>query len=278
MTDLRARAAMAASGQVVTDEQGRTTRDIAAGETITAQIGETSVALPDLAESGIDASADVPVHTAWSRVMGEVQFIRKDSERRDPGGRYNFRGIDAVLQAVGPALRKHGVAVVQTGVQPTYERVQTGGGKTMQLCRVTVTYAVIGPKGDMLPVPLVSVGEAFDSGDKSTPKAVSVALRSLYINNLVIPTNEPRMDPEHGPQYEIATPKPPTAEEYREEISRESTSLDRLREIREELRRNPAIANTVVDDVDGTSMPLTRYLTKVGTSRAEQQNAARQAK
>lgn len=268
MTDLRARAAAAANPDVqsATEEALRNPT----AETIEAAVSAAvHSAVPDLADSGIPADMDVPVHVAWSRVMGDVQYIAKADERRDPGGRYNFRGIDAVLNAVGPALRKHGVSVVQTKVEPSYDRVQTGGGKTMQLCRVTVTYAVIGPKGDTLPVPLVSVGEAFDSGDKSTPKAVSVALRSCYINSLAIPTNEPHLDPERGPQYELATPPPPTAESYQQEITRPTTTLPRLRAIREELKRHPDIAETIVEDVDGTQLPLIKLVTKVGTALAQ---------
>jgi hypothetical protein len=266
MTDLRARAAMAANPdvQAATDEALRNP----SADTIGAAIEAAVQAAPDLSSSGIEASQDVPVHVAWSRVMGEVQYVAKSDRRADAGGKYNFRGIDAVLNAVGPALRKHGVSVVQTSVAPTYERVQTGGGKTMQLCRVTVTYAVIGPKGDMLPVELVSVGEAFDAGDKSTPKAMSVALRSCYINSLAIPTNEPHLDPERGPQYEIETPPPPTAENYRAEIVKESTTLARLRAIREELERHPALANTVIEDVDGSEIRLISLVTKVGRSKA----------
>lgn len=269
MSDLRTRAALAANpptGEASDDDPNQGPAHLALSHgNDPADYGDPA---PDLAESDIEASQDVPVHVAWSRVMGEVQWIAKSDRRADVGGKYNFRGIDAVLNAVGPALRKHGVSVVQTSVIPTYERVQTGQGKTMQLCRVTVTYAVIGPRGDTLPVPLVSVGEAFDSGDKSTPKAMSVALRSCYINSLAIPTNEPHLDPERGPQYEIATPKPPTAEEYRAEIVRETTTLDRLRAIREELAAHPGIANTVIEDVDGTEMRLISLVTKVGQSRA----------
>ena len=46
------------------------------------------------------------VHEALSKVMGEVQSVRKDG--RNQAQKFNFRGIDSVVNAVGPALRKHG--------------------------------------------------------------------------------------------------------------------------------------------------------------------------
>jgi ERF superfamily protein len=261
MADLRTRAAEHANPTEPDDVPLPTRNEVAARMAAASH----PVTLPDLDQSGIEASMDVPVHIAWSRVMGDVQWIGKG---RSEGLRYEFRGIDAVLNAVGPALRKHGVSVVQTLVEPTYATTPTSNNKLMNLCRVTVTYQVIGPRGDFLPFALQSVGEAFDSGDKATPKAVSVALRSLYINSLAIPTGEPKMDPEHGPQYEIATPPRPTAEQYRAEIVNEATTVPRLRAIREELRAEPATAQTVIEDVDGSQMTLIKLVAKVGNERA----------
>lgn len=220
----------------------------------------------DVADSGIDAGPDARVHVAWSRVMGEVQYVGKVDRRNDAGGRYDFRGIDAVLNVVGPALRKHGVAVVQSAVSVEYDRVTTGGGKTMQRCVATVTYQVFGPQGDSFT--MQSVGEAFDAGDKSTPKACSVALRTLYINSLAIPTNQPQMDPEHGTQYELATPAPPTPAEYATEIMHPRTALPRLQQIRRELHAHPGLAEAVVTNEAGEAEPLSALLVRFGKAAA----------
>src|SRR5690606_40176303 len=40
----------------------------------------------------------------------------------------------------------------------------------------------------------VSIGEAMDSGDKATPKAMSVAMRVALLQALCIPTDEPDVD------------------------------------------------------------------------------------
>lgn len=263
MADLRTRAAQAKEN-IVTDESGRAIRHVEAGELITAQ---TAGPPPDVDTSGIPAEMDVSVFVAWSRVMAEVQAIGKNSKKTGTGGSWNFRGIDAVLNAVGPALRKHGVTVVQTRVDATYEAIKTSGGATMRLCVATVHYAVFGPKGDTLPVPLSSVGEAFDSGDKSTPKAMSVALRTFYINSLAIPTADPKMDPEYGVQHEIATPAAPTAEEYAAEIENPRTSMQRLIAIRRDFGAHPDVAETPVTTLAGDTMKVSDLLTTVGRAR-----------
>lgn len=224
----------------------------------------------NLDESPTEVGGDIKAHEAWSRVMADVQWIGK-GRRTESGARYNYRGIDDILNVVGPALRRHGVVVMPVAAAPEWERVQVGGGsggpKTMLYCRVTMTYAIIGPGGDLLPVQGVSVGESFDSGDKSTTKAMSVALRTFYVNALAIATNQPQNDPEHGPQYEIAAPKPPTADEYAEEIQNDRTTLNRLYQIRRELGDHRDIADTVVTLLDGTQTKLGDLLSKVGASR-----------
>nr|NIR35086.1 hypothetical protein [Actinomycetota bacterium]NIS29148.1 hypothetical protein [Actinomycetota bacterium]NIU64548.1 hypothetical protein [Actinomycetota bacterium]NIW26339.1 hypothetical protein [Actinomycetota bacterium]NIX18907.1 hypothetical protein [Actinomycetota bacterium] len=55
--------------------------------------------------------ADKPsVHEAVSAVMEAVQAIGKTD--RNKRQNFDFRGIDTVINAVGPELRKHGVVVM----------------------------------------------------------------------------------------------------------------------------------------------------------------------
>ena len=134
------------------------------------------------------------VHEAWSAVMGDVQSISK-SERNDQQ-RFNFRGIDAVMQAVGPALRRHGVSVVPVEASVVEsERYQTARGGLMQGVVVSVSYEVHGPDGDTLTGG--ALGAAADAGDKAVPKAMSVAYRTFLLQALTVPTDEP------DPDYEV---------------------------------------------------------------------------
>jgi hypothetical protein len=110
------------------------------------------------------------------------------------------------------------------------------------------------------------VGEAFDAGDKAAPKAQSVALRVALINALAIPTEDPAMDADRN-SYEIAAPKPPTAEEYARVIESENTSINRLLQIRSELGQHPDIAQTMVTMLDGTEIKLGDLLQRVGRQR-----------
>lgn len=227
---------------------------------------------PDVDASDVTADLTAPVHVAWSHVMADVQWIGKGRLAKpaegQKGPRYNYRGIDDVLDAVGPALRKHGVFMIPVAVEPTWEKVNRSGGGIMTYCRATVTFTVFGPKGDQLPRDIVAVGEAFDTGDKSSIKAQTVAIRIAYINALAIPVNRPELDPEYGTQHELAAPPPPSAEDYHAEILRPATSLNRLRQILAEFGQHPDVAAAEVETETGERITLRNLLTRIGKERA----------
>ena len=139
------------------------------------------------------------VQQVWAAVMAEVQALGKN-QRVDSGpARFNFRGVDDVMNAVGPVLRKHQVSVVPTAVSHQPENVTTRNGAVMRNVTVFVTYAIHGPAGDTMTG--AAAGEAADSGDKATPKAMSVAFRTFLLQSLCLPTDE--VDPDQH-QYERA--------------------------------------------------------------------------
>lgn len=149
---------------------------------------------------------EMTVTQALSAVMEDVQAVRKDNRNAQQG--YVFRGIDAVMNAVGPVLRKHKVVIVPESVEPHYRDAMTTTGKPAREVTVLVTYRAYGPAGDSITIQ--SAGESLDSGDKGTPKAMSVAYRTALLQALTIPTDEPDPDSfsyERAPA-EPARPKP----------------------------------------------------------------------
>jgi hypothetical protein len=149
-------------------------------------------------------------------VMADVQAVGKGDRNNQQG--YNFRGIDAVINAVGPAFRKHSVIAVPAKSEARYRDVQTSTGKPSRECTVTVTYRFYGPAGDFIEVEVP--GESMDFGDKGAPKAMSVAYRIALLQALCIPTDEPESDAQSyersarpaqpEPQWERPAPEPVT--------------------------------------------------------------------
>jgi len=133
---------------------------------------------------------------------------------------FNFRGIDAVMNAVSPALRKHGVVVTPEVQSCEFGTVEIGKNHTsMGHCRVTVTYKFWAPDGTFIPATVV--GEAMDSGDKAHAKAMSVAFRTCLLQTLCLPTDE--IDPD-AESYERA-PARGRAPKVSEPVAQETDEL-----------------------------------------------------
>jgi hypothetical protein len=129
-------------------------------------------------------------------VMQEVQAVAKND--RNEAQRFNFRGIDAVVNKVGPALRNAGGFIVPDVISTTHDTMPAKNGGSMSVVRLTVQFSVYGAEGD--PIIGTVAAEAFDSGDKATAKAMSVAFRTFLLQVLALPTDEP--DPDAS-TYEI---------------------------------------------------------------------------
>lgn len=150
-----------------------------------------------------EVPAPLSVWAALSLVMADVQNVSKSG--RNESQNFNFRGIDAVMNAVGPALRARGVIVLPSVKDVNYESYQTRNGAQMRNCTMTVAFTFVGPAGDLLVCS--TVGEAADSGDKATSKAHSVAFRTALLQALCIPTDEP--DPDASAHERATAPAPP---------------------------------------------------------------------
>jgi len=141
------------------------------------------------------------VAEAMAGVMASVRGVGKGDFHNSPTAKFHFRGIDAVMNAVGPALREHGVVVVPQLQSIEHRDVQTSGGKASRETTVLVKYLWTGPDGSTLES--VVPGEAMDSGDKGTAKAMSVAFRIALLQALCLPTDD--TDPD-AQSYERAAP------------------------------------------------------------------------
>ena len=131
------------------------------------------------------------IFAAMSAVMNDVSSVSKDE--RNAGQGFNFRGIDAVVNAVGPALRKHGVIVVPRVQSCDYSTIEIGEKrKATAHVRVVVEYIFIAQDGST--ISCTTAGEAMDAGDKATAKAMSVAFRIALLQALALPTSEPDPD------------------------------------------------------------------------------------
>lgn len=146
------------------------------------------------------------VYEAFGAVMADVRAIEKGDRNQQQG--FNFRGIDAVMQVVGPVLRTHGVFIIPTGQELKSETYQTKSNTTMRNVTVTMRFRVYGPSGDSFDG--VSFGEAADAGDKAVTKAQSVAYRTFLLQALSVPTGD--VDPDAHVHERAVHQEPPPSD------------------------------------------------------------------
>lgn len=131
------------------------------------------------------------VNEAILEVMRTVGAVGKDD--RNTFHNFNFRGVDAVVNALSPAMKKAGVTIHPSAILARdYEHYTTDKNKQGTACRLVVEYTVTGPEGDT--VQCVAAGESADTGDKATPKAMSVTFRTALLQTFALPTHE--VDPD----------------------------------------------------------------------------------
>lgn len=164
---------------------------------ITTEVDMTEETTPE--EVMAPAPAEPTPPTLVERLVAvkrEVGAVGK-ADRNSAQG-FNFRGIDAVLNAVAGPFMKHGVMVYPRLQSLDKGTASTAKGSVMNTVVVTVEYVFTDGKDRIV---TVVPGEAFDSGDKCVAKAMSVAYRTALIQTLSLPTDEPDPDSE---SYEAA--------------------------------------------------------------------------
>lgn len=131
------------------------------------------------------------IYKKMSDVMKEVKSVSKDQKNTAQG--FKFRGIDQFVNALYPALTKHGVFMAPRCTNYTQElkEVVRGSGKAGVDKHVSMLieydfYAEDGSKVTVGPIP----AEGLDSGDKATNKALSAALKYALIQTFSIPTED----------------------------------------------------------------------------------------
>ena len=129
----------------------------------------------------------VPVAVAVARYMRDIDVIAKDDQTAATG-KYMYRGVDRVMNECGPVLRKHGVLVIPRVLSIQHRDVTTSGGKGAHEVIVETEFTFHGPMGDTIVGS--AFGESADTSDKATAQAMSVALRTFYLQAFCIPTGD----------------------------------------------------------------------------------------
>ena len=126
------------------------------------------------------------IYEAITNVMKDIGIVGKnDSNDFD---HYKYRGIDAVMNALNPAMIKNKVFVTPNVIDSKREERVGNKGTNMMYSVLTVEYTFYTEDGSN--VKCTVIGEAMDRSDKSTNKAMSAAYKYACFQTFCIPTEE----------------------------------------------------------------------------------------
>lgn len=131
------------------------------------------------------------IYKAINEVMKEIGAVGKNQKNSQQG--FMYRGIDAVMNAINPALTNHGVFVVPEVLEQTREERTTSKGNLLiySICKIKFSFFA----EDGSHIEAITIGEGMDSGDKATNKAMSIAFKYACFQVFCIPTEE-MVDPD----------------------------------------------------------------------------------
>jgi hypothetical protein len=125
------------------------------------------------------------IYTQLNKVMKDIGAIPK-TRNNTQGSGYKFRGIDDIMEAAQPLFVQHGIVAVPKVTHQTREERATKAGGSINYTILTVDYTFYADDGSAIVA--TTVGEAMDTSDKSSNKAMSAAYKYALIQVLCIPT------------------------------------------------------------------------------------------
>jgi hypothetical protein len=163
------------------------------------------------------------IYEALSAIMLEITHIGKTKTNTQQN--FKYRGIDDIMNELHSLFAKNSVIILPLVKDIKQDERQTKSGGVLIYTKLTVQYDFIASDGSF--VSTVAIGEAMDSGDKSTNKAMSVALKYVLLQMFLIPT-EDMTDPD-ATTHEVK-PKEQPKDEMSDIAKRLGAGLAELRD------------------------------------------------
>ena len=140
-------------------------------------------------------------------VMQEINAIGKD--RRNQTQNFQYRGIDDVMNELHSVLAKCGVFVVPQVLDEARTTGKTKSGGDMFYTRLKIKFTFYAEDGSF--IESVVIGEAMDTGDKASNKALSVGLKYALLQVFCIPTEDEKDPDAQSPEPQAGSMKPAPA-------------------------------------------------------------------
>lgn len=130
---------------------------------------------------------NIAVYAAINAVQLDLSKEGITKNRKNQQQNYNFRGIDDVFNALSPLLAKHKLCILPRILARTCEERQTKSGGSMSYVTVEAEFDFVSAVDGSRHI-VRTFGEAMDSADKATNKAMSAAYKYAAFQAFAIPT------------------------------------------------------------------------------------------
>jgi hypothetical protein len=131
------------------------------------------------------------IYKSLAAINKGITAIGKGQKNQQQG--FQYRGIDDVMNELHSLFAENEVIILPEfqSIDSTERTTQKGG--VLFYVKATIKFTFVASDGSS--VQSVIVGEAMDSGDKATNKAMSIALKYALLQMFLIPTKEDK-DPD----------------------------------------------------------------------------------
>lgn len=169
--------------------------------------------------------------------------LAKDRMASGFGAGYNFRGIDDLYNVLSPLLAEHALVIIPRCLERVESQRPSGNNKILYFVAVKMEFDFVCAE-DGSKHTACTYGEAMDSGDKATNKAMSIAYKYACFQTFAIPT-----EGDNDPDATVHEPAPARKQQQNKPAPQASQSkvysfdecLDRINKATE--TAIPAIGN-----------------------------------
>jgi hypothetical protein len=131
------------------------------------------------------------IYSAIIDAMGQISAVSKSRTNGTQG--FAYRGIDDVMNELHSILAKSRIFIVPTVLAEERTTGTTSRGGTMFYTRLKIKFTFYADDGSN--IESVVIGEAMDTGDKASNKALSIGLKYALLQVFCIPTEDDK-DPD----------------------------------------------------------------------------------
>lgn len=150
------------------------------------------------------------IYSAIAEVMRKTNAISKGRKNQQQG--FQFRGIDDVMNELHSTLSECGVFIVPEVLEENRTEGHTKSGSAMFYTRLKIKFTFFAEDGSNISATVI--GEAMDTGDKASNKALSIGYKYACLQVFCIPTEDDK-DPDaqthefqNGPAPKASNRKP----------------------------------------------------------------------